>query len=184
MAKKISIGANIALDGEKEYRQAITNINSDMRVMTSEMKLSSSATVGNSNSIEALTTRDKLLNEQIDKQKEKVEVLRLALKNSAETYGENDVKTNNWKVSLNEAETKLNNLNGTLDKNDKYLKEAKTSTDKTATSIDEYGKEVKKAEDKTLNFGDVLKANLTSEAIISGVKGHCKRYKERRRCGG
>ena len=76
MAKKINLGATIALEGEKQYRQAIAGINSDMRVLTSEMKLSQAQFAGNQNSIQALTEKDRILNEQIEKQKEKVEALK------------------------------------------------------------------------------------------------------------
>ena len=38
MSKKVTIGAGIALDGEKEFKQAVSGINSDMKVLASEMK--------------------------------------------------------------------------------------------------------------------------------------------------
>ena len=170
MAKKVSIGAGIALDGEKEFRQAVSAINSDMKVLTSEMKLSSQSFSDNANSISALSAKDDILNKQLDKQKEKVEALKLALENSKKEYGENDTKTDAWKISLNNAEGELSKLDKELKTNEKYLDEAKKSTSGTAKSIDEFGKEVKEASDKTLSFGDVLKANLASQAIISGIK--------------
>ena len=38
MANKNSIGAGIALDGEAEFRKAISSINKDLSVLGSEMK--------------------------------------------------------------------------------------------------------------------------------------------------
>ena len=35
MAKKVDIGPKITLEGEKEFRKALTSINSDMRVLGS-----------------------------------------------------------------------------------------------------------------------------------------------------
>ena len=165
-----TIGASIKLEGEKEYRQAISNINAQMKELDSQMKLTKSQFEGQQNSVEFLTQKDKILTQQIEKQKEKVEALRNALKESTEKYGENDTKTIKWKTSLNDAETKLNKLDTELQKNKRYLDEAESSTDKTAKSIDGYGKEVQEAESKTTTFGSVLKANLTSEAIVAGVK--------------
>lgn len=169
MAKKITIGAGIALDGEKEYRQAITGINSDMKVLQSEMKSVSTAFSDNANSVEALTKKDKLLNDQVDKQKEKLEALKLALQNSEKQYGENDTRTDKWKISLNNAEAELSKLDRELTKNNAYLDEAKRSTDKTANSIDKFGKEVDSANKKTSVFGDVLKANLIGNAVSDGI---------------
>lgn len=166
----MTIGAAIALDGEKEYRQAISGINSDMKVLSSEMKLSKQAFEGNENSVEALTAKGELLNKQLDKQKEKVEAVKSALEKAKEQYGESDTRTDKWKVSLNNAEIELTKLDKELKTNDKYLDEAKTSTTKVAKSIDQYGKEVKTAGDNTLKTGDIIKANLTSAAVIGGVQ--------------
>lgn len=170
MAKKVTIGAAIALDGEKEYRKAISGINSDMKVLSSEMKLSKQAFEGNENSVEALTSKGELLNKQLDKQKEKVEAVKAALEKVKEQYGENDTRTDKWKISLNNAEIELTKLDREIKTNDKYLDEAKTSTTKAAKSIDQYGKEVKSAGDNTLKTGDIIKANLTSAAVIGGVQ--------------
>lgn len=178
MAKKFNIGAIVALDGEKEYRRAVTSINSDMKVLNSEMKLSTAEFNGNANSVEALTQKDKILSDTIDKQKQKVELLKEALANSEKQYGENDTRTDKWKTSLNNAEAQLYKMDDELKVNKKYLAEAENNTDKCATSIDQYGKDVKVATDNTSTFGDVLKANLTSEAIIAGVKAVASGIKE------
>ena len=169
MANK-SIGAGIALTGEKEYRQAITGINKDMSVLSSEMQKVSAEFDGNANSIGALTAKQSIYAKKLEEQKQKIDILKSALSESSAKYGENDAKTKNWQISLNKAEAELTKLNGEVKTNEKYLNEAKTSTDKTAKSINEYGQKVEAAEKKTSVFGEVLKANLTGAAIIAGVK--------------
>lgn len=169
MARKITIGAGIALDGEKEFRQAISSINSDMKVLSSEMKLSQATFAENANSVDALRSKDELLNKQIDKQKEKVQALKQALENAKIQYSENDTRVDKWKISLNNAESELTHLNNELKTNEKYLSEAKTSTNGLAHSVDNYGKEIKEAGNRALKTGDVFKANLASQAIIGGV---------------
>ena len=58
-----------------------------------------------------------------------------------------------------------------LKQNEKYLDEAKKSTDGCATSIDRYGKEVQEAGKKTSKFGEIFKgafwANLASQAFTA-----------------
>jgi len=169
-AKKSMIGASIGLDGEKEFKQAITGINSDMKVLTSEMKKVTSEFKDNANSVSALTAKQKVLNDQIVAQKSKVEELRKALANSSDQYGENDKRTKDWKISLNNAEAQLNDLNSELKKNDRNLDDAKNSTNGLANSIDKMGDDADTAGKKTLKMGDIIKANLISSAIIDGLR--------------
>jgi len=169
-AKKSMIGASIGLDGEKEFKQAITGINSDMKVLASEMKKVTSEFKDNANSVSALTAKQKVLNDQIVAQKSKVEELRKALANSSDQYGENDKRTKDWKISLNNAEAQLNDLNSELKKNDRNLDDAKNSTNGLANSIDKMGDDADTAGKKTLKMGDIIKANLISSAIIDGLR--------------
>ena len=53
MAKQPKIGGKIVLDGEKEYKNAITNINSSMKVLQSEMKKVTSEFGNNQGSTDA-----------------------------------------------------------------------------------------------------------------------------------
>lgn len=170
MAKKINIGAVLGIEGEKEYRQAISGINSTVKTLKSEMKLLSAEFGENQNSVEALNAKDKVLNQQLEAQTDKVEVLKRALENAKNIYGENDTKVDQWQQSLNDAQADLYRLTDEVKKNQRYLAEAKDSTTGCAKSIDNYGKEVKEAKDDTEIFGEVLKANLASEAIVNGVK--------------
>ena len=50
MAEK-KIGAGIALDGEREFKKAVTGINKDLSVLGSEMKKVTAQFDGNANSI-------------------------------------------------------------------------------------------------------------------------------------
>ncbi|MFA6931737.1 MAG: hypothetical protein WCT05_15540, partial [Lentisphaeria bacterium] len=165
-----TITTAIKLDGEAEFKKQMSSVNSELKTLSSELKLSESEFKGQANTVEALTAKDKVLTQQIEQQKEKVKALEQAVKDASEAYGDNDKRTDSYRQQLNNAKTALNNLNGDLKNNAKYMDEAKNSTNGCASSIDEYGKEVKTAGEKTLSFGDIVKANLTSEAIIAGVK--------------
>ena len=169
MTKK-NIAATVGIDGEKEFKQAITSINSDMKVLASEMKKVTSEFVDNAKSVEALTAKDKVLNEQVDKQKDKIEELRKAMENSKEQYPDNSKKLNEWKTSLNAAEAKLFDLTHEVDTNKKALEEAKNPTVQLATEVTDLGQAAEKAGGHTLKMGDIIKANLISAAIINGIK--------------
>lgn len=72
MAKEEQIKTSIDLTGEKEYRAACTNINSSLREIGSEMKLTTAEFADNADSVEALTAKQKLLQKQFDEQAKKL----------------------------------------------------------------------------------------------------------------
>ena len=112
-----NINTKFTLSGEKEYKQAISEIGSGMKVLDSEMRKVSSAYAQNADSVEALSAKNDVLERKISTQTEKIEYLRAALQQSAEKYGEADKRTMQWQTSLNNAEAELNNLNNQFDEN-------------------------------------------------------------------
>lgn len=169
MATRV-ISTSIRLDGEAEFKKQMSSVNSELKTLRSEMAYNEEAFKGQANTMEALTEKDKLLRKEIEQQEEKVKALEKAVSEATEAYGENDKRTDNWRQSLNRAKTDLLKMNRELEDTDKYLDEASKSSDKTASSIDEYGRAVDSGKEKTSIFGEVLKANLASAVIISGVK--------------
>lgn len=149
-----SISATIALNGERQFNNAMKDINSNLRVLKSELSATSSSFNGQANSLAALTAKNKQLTEIYDQQKEKVRALEQAVKESAEKYGENSQQTDRLKVSYNRARVELDKLGQELQQNAQYMEEAKNSTDQCATSIDQYGNRVKDASDKSKGFGN------------------------------
>lgn len=112
-----NINTKFTLSGEKEYKQAISEIGSGMKVLDSEMRKVSSAYAQNADSVEALNAKNDVLERKISTQAEKIEYLKAALQQSAEKYGEADKRTMQWQTSLNSAEAELNNLNNQFDEN-------------------------------------------------------------------
>ena len=147
MAKKKSIGANLEISGEKQFKQAISDINKNMSVLGSELTKVSAQFGNNANSLDALKAKQDVYNKQVEEHKKKIEQLKQALENSAKEYGENDNKTKNWQISLNKAEAELakteNTLKDTTDKINNFGKESEES-----------GKEIEKAGKKAKSSGD------------------------------
>lgn len=112
-----NINTKFTLSGEKEYKQAISEIGRGMKVLDSEMRKVTSAYAQNADSVEALGAKNDVLERKILTQTEKIEYLKAALQQSTEKYGEADKRTMQWQTSLNNAEAKLNNLNNQLDEN-------------------------------------------------------------------
>ncbi|WP_270627099.1 phage tail protein [Varibaculum timonense] len=183
-----SFGLKIGLEGEREFKRAITDINREMRVLGSEMKLVASQFDKNDKSASALTSRNQVLGKEIEAQKAKIQTLKSALDNSATSFGENDSRTKNWQIQLNNAQATLNGLEGELKENNSALSkfadeadgagdDAKTAAKDTShleNAVDDLGSQMDGTSSKTRIFGDVLKASLAAEAVVGGVKaiGH------------
>ena len=72
-----SFGLKIGPEGEREFKRAITDINREMRVLGSEMKLVASQFDKNDKSASALTARNQVLGKEIEAQKSKTRAARL-----------------------------------------------------------------------------------------------------------
>ena len=123
-----NISTKFTLSGEKEYKQALSEIGNGMRVLDSEMRKVQSAYAKNADSVESLAAQNDVLERKISSQTEKIEYLKAALQQSAEKYGESDKRTMQWQTSLNNAEAELNNLNNKLDENKEKIEESGKET--------------------------------------------------------
>lgn len=171
-----TITTRLAVDGETEFKRSLSEANSNLKVMRSEMSLVDAEFKGQANSMDALTAKNKILRREQEQQVEKVKALERAVKDAADAYGENDKRTDNYRQQLNRAKKELIDMNDALDENEKYLDEARKSADKCASSIDEFGREVKDAGDNLGDGGGLLgqlgdlKGLLAGGAIVAGAK--------------
>ena len=172
-------GLKIGLEGEKEFKKALSEINQSFKVLGSEMKVVQSQFDKNDNSVEALTARNQVLNKEIEAQKQKIETLRSALANAAESFGENDRRTQQWRIQLNNATATLNDMERELDRNNAALDDAEREMDDVADSADDMGEEIDNAADsadkskgKFESLGSVLKgigAAMGAVAVAAGA---------------
>ena len=160
----VDIGPKIGIDGEKEFRQNINNINQQLKTLGSEMKSVASAFADSDDAEKNLAEQTRILNNQIDKQEEKLKELRKGLETSAEKYGENDSKTQRWKQSVYDATAELNRMKSQLNKTEK--------------EISDFGKETADASAEVLDFSNAvgkelrgtLAKGIATGAIVAGLK--------------
>ena len=138
-----SFGLKIGLEGEKEFKKALADINQSFKVLGSEMKLATSQFDKNDKSVEALAARNKVLRKEIDEQTTKIDTLRKALQNAATSFGENDRRTQNWQIQLNNAEAALNDMNRELDENEKAIKDGGKAAEESGSKFEGFGKVLK-----------------------------------------
>ncbi len=142
-----NFGLKIGLEGEKEFKKALTEINQSFKVLGSEMKLVESQFSKNDGSAEALAARHKVLTEQVEAQRKKVEMLKQALANAAESFGENDRRTQAWQIQLNNAQAALNGMERELSDNEEAMDRLGKEMDDTGDSADDLEEELDDAGD-------------------------------------
>ena len=142
-----NFGLKIGLEGEKEFKKALTEINQSFKVLGSEMKLVESQFSKNDDSADALAARHKVLTEQVEAQRKKVEMLKQALANAAESFGENDRRTQAWQIQLNNAQAALNGMERELSDNEEAMDRLGKEMDDTGDSADDLEDELDDAGD-------------------------------------
>ena len=75
----VDIGPKIGIDGEKEFRDELRNINQQLRTLGSEMKAVTSAFDANAESQDRLSAQAQVLTNQIDAQEKKLQQLQKGL---------------------------------------------------------------------------------------------------------
>ena len=160
----VDIGPRIGIDGEKEFRQELQNINQQLRTLGSEMKAVTSSFDAGDRSEEALAAQTDVLNRQIDAQRQKLQQLQRGLDAAADKYGETDTKTLKWAQAVNDARADLNRLESQLKS--------------TTGEVDDYGDAVDGASSATgglggllgsSGLGGILSKGLGVGAVVGGI---------------
>lgn len=153
----------IKLAGEQEYKAAVSEINSTLRRLDSELKKADAQFADNASSLEALSQKHGILSEKVSAQQKKVDELRKAvseaesvqekankafeknastLDKSSDEYKEmieslrkTNVQADTWKTSLNNAEAVLAKMQGELDANTDSLKKMTNPLDKVKNAL-------------------------------------------------
>lgn len=167
-----NFGLKIGVEGEREFKKALSEINQSFKVLGSEMKLVTSQFDKNDKSIHALSSRNQVLNKEIEAQKAKIETLKGALDNASSSFGENDKRTQNWQIQLNNAQASLNDMERELQENNKALEEAESGFDEAgdeagefAEEVDDAGEQTEDAGGKFQKLGEIAKAVWISETL-------------------
>lgn len=160
----VNIGPRIGIDGESEYRKQIGNIIQQAKTLASEMQAVTSAFGKNTTAQEKATATGKVLEKQIDVQRQRVQALTDMLDKAAKETGDTSNETLKWRQAVNEATAELNRM-------ERELRES-------ADATDDLGDEMEKAEKSTFSFGDALKANILSQAIVSGIRKLADGFKD------
>lgn len=152
----VNIGPRIGIDGEAQFRKEINNLIQQQKTLASELKAVTSAFDKNDKSQEAVSAQSSVLAKQIQLQYQEIGKLKQGLIQATAAFGETDSRTQKWQQSVNEATAQLNRM--------------KSQLSEIESGVDDTGKSMNDAAKEAASFGDVLKANVLSQAIVDGVK--------------
>lgn len=152
------------------YKQAVEKASAMQTTAAKKMDELKTALTDAEAKMKEMSSSSDSTSDAIEEQKAHISGLKEELGKAETNYNSAGQKISYYQTCLNNAEAEMQGMQRELKTTEAYIKEAENASDQCATSIDEYGKETKEAADNTIAFGDVLKANLVSEAIVSGIK--------------
>lgn len=176
-----TLKTRLEFDGEKEYKQALSELNTGSRTLATEMKKLQAEYKGNTDSVEYLNKQGEILNQMLLQQKDKVEKLREAVQKSADAHGEADASTQKWIQQLNSAEAEMYNLEHAIDDNNAALQGENTTMLGLGDTVDslagKFGVNIPDGAKKALNgiqglsTGTVAAMAAAATAVVGLVKG-------------
>lgn len=120
---KTDIGPKIGIDGEKEYKKQINEINNSLKTLGTEMKVVTSEFANNEKSEKSLIAQNKTLKKQTQELSEKLKLNKDKLAEVRKKYDETSPQVQYYQRQVNETQTALNKANNQLERNNELLSE-------------------------------------------------------------
>lgn len=179
-----SFGGTIKLKGETEYKKALRDITSNLKLMTSEMKLTSVEFSNGEKSVKQTKSSFDEINTAIKNQKSSISTLRdliekmskqyddqkSKLKELEEQYGVDSKEVAKFKSEMSSTENKLTTYKTQLNNAEVQLKQMEDATSKSTKELKQMKSGFEDAGSGALKFGDLLKANVLGDVIVGGIK--------------
>ena len=108
MARDISV--SIAVQGEKEFNQALKNAQSAVKVLASELKASEAAFDESADAQAYFANRTRIINDQIEQQRTILRSLEQAVREAGEEFGGASAKTDRYRIEINRTQASISKL--------------------------------------------------------------------------
>lgn len=158
-----NIGPRIGIEGEAQFRQQISRINSEYRSMDSYLKTLDRSMAQNGKSQEALAAKGNVLRQQLALQEQRYNALSEALEKVR-------AKENASAQEIMRYEGALLDVKNTQEQLTRELADTEDEMRRLADGIEDVGDSAEVAEPKMLSFGDVVKAGIASGAILNTLE--------------
>lgn len=151
----VNIGPRIGIEGEAQFRRALSAINSELRSYAAEARAVESAYAGQENSLEALTQRSEVYRRQVETQERAVAQLEQVLAQVRQQYGDNSDAVSRWESELRRAQAELTRYQN-------QLEQTRFNLDQLAAGAEQAGQKLSAA-------GNTLTMGLTAPLVAAGT---------------
>lgn len=173
------IGAIIALDGEREYKQAVTNCNRVLGQFKAEMELVKAESEGQEDSLESLGRKHEVLSKVLEAQKQKQEEVEKGLNHARESYDKMGDKLITLRETLEKATEKMKGMKEEgnaskeeLNKQAQEVEELSKALEKSEVNYEKAGNRIQKWET------DLTKAKIETAKASNALNDNAKAMKE------
>jgi len=144
--------AEIALEGEKQFKSNVTSCNKSLSALKSELNLVKQQSAGNANSLDNLKKKHQALTSVLDAHVKKETTLKSGLDNAKKNYQNVGTALENYKNQLKEARAALTKMEESGDASEKELEQQRKKV-KDLTDMISVGKETyQSAGDKVMDW--------------------------------
>ena len=147
----------------ESVNRALQSLQQESKTLSAEMKALESSFDSSTSAEDQATAKKDVLNRQIENQRKQLSLLEDQLSLVTESEGENSEAANKQREAIFKAKTELNKM-------ERELKETEEGLDDTTDATEELTEATEESSGKVDTYGDVLKANLASEAIVKGLE--------------
>jgi phage-related protein len=163
-------GGAVKLTGETEYTKALKRITDNLTVLSSEMKVVDSAYAKNDTSTAKLTQKNEVLTKKLEAQNSKLAEAKKMLDQAKNSTESNATTVAKWQNEVNKAQAEVNKTTQEIKENTAQIKKNEDALDDAGDELKDFKKGEDDAGQSAVKLGDLIKANITSEAIIGGIK--------------
>lgn len=176
-AKKI--GAIIALDGEREYKQAVTSCKKTLSQLKAEMELVKAETEGQEDSLDSLGKKHEVLSKVLDAQKQKQQEVARGLDHAKESYTEMGEKIESLRDTLEQATKKLKDMEEAGNSSEEELKQQKEQVEQLTNALKKSEENYEKAANRIQTWEtDLIKAKTETAKASNAVDENAKAMKQ------
>lgn len=151
----------VGIEGEREYKKALSEIAQEMRVLSSEAKVLTATYADNADSLEALQAKDEQLRKELDQQRQRLAVMEQAYANARDTIDDNGKAASEWAIKINNTRAEIINQERAIRQNNEAMQEAIAGTDEYGESISDLRSEAMDKLDESLS---VVESKLDLQA--------------------
>lgn len=179
-----SFGGTVKLTGESEYRKALRDITTNLKEVSSELKLTNTQFSSGDKTVKETKTAYTNMNTTMQEQKGRITELKKLISQMTkeynehqnklaqveEQYGKNSKEASEYRTKLGNTENQLKTFKTQLNNAETQLVQMENATGKSNKELKEIKNGFDNAGQGAIKFGDLLKANVLGDFITSGLK--------------